>query len=148
MVHTQRRGAESALMSLCKHFKDGLFEALPDLWTHITEPLETPPTPPYNKSQETTPTDHFKIYIFSLVDPSAEAVAKAQSLIDSIQILEIISPSLAPPLHPRVLSLLPRLLCTLHSHFTAVRHMSARAIASLTRVDLHRTMEVQCMEPL
>lgn len=75
--------------------------------------------------------------------PSPEIIAKAQSLINSIQVLEIISLSLAPPLHTKVLSLLPRLLRTLHSPFTAIRHMSARGIASLTKVDLHHTMEVQ-----
>jgi hypothetical protein len=48
VVSTQHRGAESALVSLCRHFKEGLFEALPHLWAHITEPLDAPPTLPDN----------------------------------------------------------------------------------------------------
>ena len=46
VLQCQQRGAESALISLSRHYKDKLFHALPYLWDHMTEPLQTPPTPP------------------------------------------------------------------------------------------------------
>jgi len=42
----QRRGAEMALVQLSQHFKESLFEAVPNLWTHIHSPLTEPPKVP------------------------------------------------------------------------------------------------------
>ena len=74
--------------------------------------------------------------------PPDDVCAQAQSVVASLQALEIMAPSVDPSLKPQLLSLLPLLLTSLCSHFTAVRHMAARCIATLAQVDLHQTMEV------
>ena len=78
---------------------------------------------------------------YPLVPPD-DVCAQAQSVVASLQALEIMAPSVDLSLKPQLLSLLPLLLTTLCSHFTAVRHMAARCIATLAQVDLHQTMEV------
>ena len=72
---------------------------------------------------------------------TSDIISRAQSLISALHILEVIAPSLATPLHVKILSLLPCLLQVLCSPFTAIRHMSARAMCSLIQVDLHHTMQ-------
>ena len=41
----QYRGAESALTAVANHFGPRLFTALPQLWSHVSQPLENLPVP-------------------------------------------------------------------------------------------------------
>lgn len=41
----QRRGAESALTAVASRFGSQLFTALPQLWSHVTQPLQSLPIP-------------------------------------------------------------------------------------------------------
>ena len=43
-LNCQRSGAETALTTLYKHFKESLFESLPHLWDQMTEPLAQLPS--------------------------------------------------------------------------------------------------------
>ena len=47
-----------ALVQLCKHFKDDLFQAVPSLWTHIHQPLTNLPTVASDKDEGTTHGSH------------------------------------------------------------------------------------------
>ncbi|XP_037082092.1 TATA-binding protein-associated factor 172-like [Pollicipes pollicipes] len=68
------------------------------------------------------------------VPPPDHAV---QHLINGLQVTEVIVPALHPDIHHLALSRLDRLRdCLCHGH-KAVRHMAARCLAALARLDLH-----------
>ena len=71
-----------------------------------------------------------------------DVVAGAQAVVNGLQVLEVVTASLHPSLHPQLLSLLPLLLACVRSPFTSVRHLAARCVAAITRVDLHHSMLV------
>ena len=61
---------------------------------------------------------------------------EVNQLVFSLQVLEIIAPSVAQPLLPQILECLPY-LCVLLAHpYKSVRHMSARSIAVLASLDI------------
>jgi len=74
--------------------------------------------------------------------PPDDLLTQAQTVVGSLQVLEIVASAVDPSLKSQLLSLLPLLLTALCSHFTAVRHMAARCITTMAQVDLHHTMEV------
>ena len=69
-------------------------------------------------------------------------MAAAQEVVNGLQVLEVIAPAVSVGLRPHLLSLLPDLLKGLLCPFTAIRHMCARCITTMARVDLHHTMQV------
>lgn len=71
-----------------------------------------------------------------------ELVSSAQSVVNSLQVLEVLAPSLHPTLSTQLFSLLPQLLSSLCSQYTAIRHKAARCFATLAQVQLHHTMQV------
>ena len=70
-------------------------------------------------------------------------ISSAQSVVNSLQVVEVLSPSLHSSLSSELFSLLPRLRLCLCSPYTAIRHMSARCFATLAQVQLHTTMQVK-----
>ena len=104
--------------------------------TTFTALLGTSPLLPHTHTHTHT---HAHIYIHTASPP--DDLMQAQSVVGSLQVLEIVSPSVDLSLRSQFLSLLPFLLIGLCSHFTAVRHMAARCITTLAQVDLHHTME-------
>ena len=72
-----------------------------------------------------------------------DLVVSAQAVVNSLQVLEVITPTLHHSLRPHFLSLFPLLLSCICSPFTAVRHMAARCVATYTLVDLHHSMMVR-----
>ncbi len=65
-----------------------------------------------------------------------------QSVVNSLQVMEVVAPAVDRSLRPQLLSLLPSFLSTLCSRYTTARHMAARVVATMAQVDLHRTMQV------
>ncbi|XP_064406197.1 TATA-binding protein-associated factor 172-like [Halichondria panicea] len=124
----QRHGAESALTSMAGHFASSLFASLPQLWSTITQPLEALVTLQQGNDDGTVLTD----LLSSLV----------QQAVHSLQVLETLAPAIDPALSPRLLGLLSNpLLSCVTSEFTAVRHMAARCVAILSKVDLHVSLQ-------
>lgn len=82
------------------------------------------------------------MYLVFSPEPSEELVAAAQAVVNSLQVLEVVTPALHASLTPQLLSLLPFLLTCLCCSFTAIRHMAARCVAAITQVDLHHCMLV------
>lgn len=119
----QRRGGEAALTALAEHFESSLFSALPQLWSQVTEPLNNLPSLQIGK------------------DPDDRTNSAAQSVINALQVLEVLTPAIHEALKPQMLSLLPLLLKCLVCSFTAIRHMAARCITSFARLHLHHTMQ-------
>ncbi|KAK3159851.1 hypothetical protein QOZ80_1BG0051830 [Eleusine coracana subsp. coracana] len=113
-----RRGSELALKHLCEKFGPSLFEKLPKLWDCLTEFL---------KSVQTE--DDLNVTQLGISCEDKDP----QSLINNIQIVRSITPYLAEPLRPQLLSLLPCILgCLRHPH-VAVRLGAARCITSMAK---------------
>nr|BAD25208.1 putative SNF2 domain-containing protein [Oryza sativa Japonica Group] len=118
-----RRGSELAFKHLCEKFGASLFEKLPKLWDCLTEFLKP----------VKTGDDLMK------EDPSIAQLGRScedkepQSLINNIQVVRSVTPHLAEPLRPQLLSLLPCILgCVRHPH-VAVRLAAARCITSMAK---------------
>jgi TATA-binding protein-associated factor len=117
-----RRGSELAFKHLCEKFGPSLFEKLPKLWDCLTEFLKPVKT-------EDCPKDDTSI---AQLGRSYED-KDPQSLINNIQVVRSITPHLAEPLRPQLLSLLPCILgCVRHAH-VAVRLAAARCITSMAK---------------
>ncbi|KAG2617033.1 hypothetical protein PVAP13_3NG178092 [Panicum virgatum] len=117
-----RRGSELAFKHLCEKFGPSLFEKLPKLWDCLTEFLKPVKT-------EDGPKDDTSI---AQLGRSYED-KDPQSLINNIQVVRSITPHLAEPLRPQLLSLLPCILgCVRHPH-VAVRLAAARCITSMAK---------------
>ena len=74
---------------------------------------------------------------------SEDLVAAAQDVVSGLQVLEAMAPAVSPALRPQLLALLPSLLRGLLCPFTAIRHMCARCISAMAKVDLHHTLQVR-----
>ena len=123
-LNSQRRGGEATLTSLAKHFGVQLFTSLPQLWSYISQPLQSLPVPSPNQTEL-----------------SEDLVAAAQDVVSGLQVLEAMAPAVSPALRPQLLALLPSLLRGLLCPFTAIRHMCARCISAMAKVDLHHTLQ-------
>ncbi|XP_006646908.1 TATA-binding protein-associated factor BTAF1 isoform X1 [Oryza brachyantha] len=118
-----RRGSELAFKHLCEKFGASLFEKLPKLWDCLTEFLK-----PVKAGDD-----------LMKEDPNIAQLGRSyedkepQSLINNIQVVRSITPHLAEPLRPQLLSLLPCILgCVRHPH-VAVRLAAARCITSMAK---------------
>ncbi|CAL4887597.1 unnamed protein product [Urochloa decumbens] len=117
-----RRGSELAFKHLCEKFGPSLFEKLPKLWDCLTEFLKPVKT---EDGQRNVTTIAQLGRSYEDKDP--------QSLINNIQVARSITPHLAEPLRPQLLSLLPCILgCVRHPH-VAVRLAAARCITSMAK---------------
>ncbi|XP_022646196.1 TATA-binding protein-associated factor 172-like isoform X2 [Varroa destructor] len=158
---TQRRGAVLAFGEIGGVFGERLFEDLPTVWEAIAALLLKEST--FGKVEITTtsyqqqlePTDLSKsgrnktspnllTNLEASTSPSSSntttTLATVRGLIESLQTLEVLTPSVHKKLHPELRRLLPRLdLCSRHP-LAAVRHMAARCIASLAAVDTSATV--------
>ena len=79
-----------------------------------------------------------------------EGLAKAEDLIQSLQVLEVMASSIHSSLHGQLLDLLPTLCFLLENPFRAVRHMGSRCLAALGAIDADRvlTMVVEKVIPM
>ncbi|XP_066592225.1 TATA-binding protein-associated factor 172 [Prorops nasuta] len=119
-ARTRRRGATLALTAIADQFGPNLSKRLPQLWELIL-----PKTLREEESNE------------SNQDCSHEEVNR---LINGLQVLEVMAPSLDKSLLPPAIQCLPR-LCHLLAHpYKAVRHMASRCIAVLASLDIAKTM--------
>ncbi|XP_068631717.1 TATA-binding protein-associated factor 172 [Battus philenor] len=119
LLRIQRRGATLALTSLTKHFGNELPEKLPKLWEFITEP-------------------------FAKVLSDGELVAQepeaAEELISRLQVVEAVSGHVGAELWPQLLGGVRACAALCRGLYTALRHMGARALASLAARDPHAVM--------
>ncbi|XP_045535589.1 TATA-binding protein-associated factor 172 [Papilio machaon] len=119
LLSIQRRGATLALTSLTRHFGDELPDKLPKLWEFITEP-------------------------FAKVMTDAELVAQepeaAEELISRLQVVEAVGARVGDALWPRLLGGARACAALCRAHYTALRHMAARALAALAARDPHAVM--------
>ncbi|XP_025098082.1 TATA-binding protein-associated factor 172-like isoform X2 [Pomacea canaliculata] len=109
----QRLGSEVALTTICEHFGATVPEQVPELWNICMQSLEN--------SNSHTP------------DDTAEPITEAhQEIVNSLQLLEVVIPTLNPKLLGQVMDHLTVLCNYLHHISTAIRHMAARVIAVLS----------------
>ena len=113
-LQIMRRGARSALVSIIKHFGPRVSSDLSDLWNSVTEDIRV----------NCRPSD----------------LQSVQSLIQSLQVLEVITKSLDPQLQQELKTLLDPLTTCLESSFSAVRHMAGRCFGSIVSVIPDETM--------
>ncbi|KAH6823556.1 ROOT GROWTH DEFECTIVE 3 [Perilla frutescens var. hirtella] len=126
-----RRGSELALKYLCMKFGGSLFDKLPKIWHCLVEVLK-----PCNH-EGLTPEDE------KLIDQSISSVNDPQTLINNIQVVRSIAPSLEISLRPKLLTLLPCIFrCVRHSHI-AVRLAASRCITAMAK-----SMTLDVMGPL
>ncbi|KAG0420613.1 hypothetical protein HPB47_003393 [Ixodes persulcatus] len=110
----QRRGAVTALSLATESFGANLPERLPSLWEAAFHPL----------SQD------------------AIRAADAAALSTSLQLLEVVGPSLHPNLSPQLESVLGPLCSALEHGSPWVRHLSSRCLGMLARVCTGPTMSL------
>ncbi|KAK7113585.1 hypothetical protein V1264_012846 [Littorina saxatilis] len=108
---TQRLGSEAALTTICGHFGNTLPQQLPDLWATCAQPLQS--------SAPSTETDQ-------------RASETHQELVNALQLLETVTPTLHSDLLNQVLDQMDTLSGHLHHISTSVRHMAARVFAVLS----------------
>ncbi|XP_074648298.1 TATA-binding protein-associated factor 172-like [Tubulanus polymorphus] len=110
----QRRGATLALTTIVQHFGSDLREKLPCIWQTMSEKLLGSKEKDLSEYRDN---DEF-----------------AQELINSLQVLEIISPTINTALTNQLMELLGILGKCLSHPYTSVRHMSARCIGVLCKI--------------
>ncbi|XP_054284779.1 TATA-binding protein-associated factor 172-like [Macrosteles quadrilineatus] len=125
LARVQRRGATAALTSIAVRLGPDVPTKLPRLWESVLTHL-----------QDTVGAATFDVKSAIHNDSSAE------DLVSSMQVLEVVSPSLHSTLLPQVLPVLDQLCELLQHPYKAVRHMSARCVATLSALDTPRVMEV------
>eukprot|EP00124_Ichthyophonus_hoferi_P002688 Ihof_evm3s194 gene=Ihof_evmTU3s194 len=116
------RGAEFSLQALANYFQDRLLTDLPFFWTNLSTPIATVLGPSFDPSAHST-------------DQEA-----AQSLVNSLQPIRSVVPSLHSSLHPLILELLPCLFMGLRHPYKAVRYMCATNIAVMCQTILVPSM--------
>ncbi|GAB6025941.1 btaf1 RNA polymerase II, B-TFIID transcription factor-associated, 170kDa [Chamberlinius hualienensis] len=132
----QRRGAQFAISEIAVHFGDQLPEKVSVLWELIWEPLRKINPDEYCSNDLSNDDD------------------AAQELVSSLQVLEVIGPFLDINLHNHLTAKLLHVCCCLDHPYTAVRHMAARCLGTLSKIVTRSTMEVvvekllPCLEDL
>ncbi|XP_048575409.1 TATA-binding protein-associated factor 172 isoform X2 [Nematostella vectensis] len=123
VLAVQRRGADFALIRLAKHFGAALPSSVPKLWEHMITPLET--------MSNTTDKD---------LESFRGADASAQTLVNALQVLEVLAPVIPDKLQEMAVSRLPMLIQSLQHPYCAVRHMAARCLGVLSTVATHPSL--------
>ena len=122
MQELQRRGATMVLEAVAKHFGAQLPEKVAFIW-ELMERIVT-------WTKENHP-DY---------STDADGCSKAEEMIQSLQIVEVIATSTDSSLHPKLMDMLPALCDLLQHPFRAVRHMSSRCLAALGSLDSDRVL--------
>eukprot|EP00794_Sanderia_malayensis_P009222 gene9222-10196_t len=120
----QTRGGSVALSTIARHCGASLLDQLPSLWDtvfqSVRDSVSRHPLDPQTLSKDS---EH------------------VQSLILSLQVLEVIATSLSTTLQQKLNELLQPLLQTLQYPFTSLRHMISRALGVLSQVNTMETMQ-------
>ncbi|CAH1116110.1 unnamed protein product [Phaedon cochleariae] len=122
----QRRGATAALVAVARHFGRSLPASMPKLWEEMAGRLVEAVDP-------------------LAFDPAAAVGkdAEAERIVWALQVLEVTSSDLHASLLPDLMTQCLGRLCVLLSHpYRAVRHLAARCLAALARLDSVRAMEM------
>lgn len=128
-LETQRTGGECGLSAICRAFGANVPVKLPQLINdRIIIPLKT-----YFPGL-TTPLSDAK-------SGSSLSVELIQEIVNSMQILEKIIEHLHPDTHALMLALLPNIAMGIQHELTAVRHVTARLIASMAVVCEDKVMQ-------
>ncbi|CAN8008171.1 unnamed protein product, partial [Ixodes pacificus] len=160
----QRRGAVTALSLAAESFGADLPERLPSLWEAAFRPLsqdavrgewQPPRDAAFLAADMTTelsadmPRTCSKRVCFKCMcasnlsaDSSHTTTADAAALSTSLQLLEVVGPSLHPNLSPQLESVLGPLCSALEHGSPWVRHLSSRCLGMLARVCTGPTMSL------
>lgn len=123
----QRTGAAYALSHICQYFGEQLPVKLPIIWDLLFSFLEKIVN---------------EAYVEKVCVTVEELEANHNALIGSLQLLEVVAASIHSSLHEKLFSIIEKLaLLTRHS-LKAVRHLTARCLATLAQVDANRVMVV------
>ncbi|XP_061645267.1 TATA-binding protein-associated factor 172 isoform X2 [Phyllopteryx taeniolatus] len=130
----QRRGAEFSLTTIARHFGINLTKSLPYLWENTVGPLRTA----VNEN-----------HVIDRQIQLERGDAAAQELVNSLQVLEVMTGAMSHELKPLLLEHLPHLFTCLQHPYTAVRHMAARCVGVLSKISMLETMDVflECVLP-
>uniref|UniRef100_T1PLY8 TATA-binding protein-associated factor 172 n=1 Tax=Musca domestica TaxID=7370 RepID=T1PLY8_MUSDO len=122
----QRIGSACAIVKLCQHFGNKLMQKLP-----IFEQLI------FNKIQQfMTAFPKMELLKNLVID-----VGQTNDVMTALQLLEVAAPHVHSDLHDRFFELLPALGSLIGHPLKAVRHMSARCVATLASLDPCRVMD-------
>ncbi|XP_065826869.1 TATA-binding protein-associated factor 172-like isoform X2 [Oscarella lobularis] len=113
----QYKGARLALLEIATHFGSNVPSSLPKLWESFESGLQDS--------------------LESLQDSS-----QAQLLVNTLQIIEAVTPSLHKDLHSQLINLLSPLCSCISCPFTAVRHLAARCFSAFASVVPKEALEV------
>ncbi|XP_013387250.1 TATA-binding protein-associated factor 172-like [Lingula anatina] len=118
----QRRGATFAITTIAENMASDLPNKVPTLWDNTIKPISV-----INESG---------------LDASSLGSDEntAQELLHSLQVMEMVGPSLHRQLQAQILQKLPALTVCLQHPFTALRHMAARCLGMLSKLDTVETM--------
>ncbi|KAJ3082443.1 TATA-binding protein-associated factor mot1 [Quaeritorhiza haematococci] len=140
-----RRGAEMSLQELCRRFGPRVLEVCGKLWELMATPLKDFEFA--DGDAEHTATNGSPIMAETGVrdPPGCEKVKTdhtyAQEVVDSLQMISTVSPSMDRSLHVSLKSLLPSISRTLRSPLAIVRSAGARCIACLCNVTTSPAMQ-------
>ncbi|PIA13088.1 hypothetical protein COEREDRAFT_17765 [Coemansia reversa NRRL 1564] len=133
------RGAERALVAMAQLFGADLLRVAPRLWACVSEPLGAVYGVPVSSDENKSPAADVPSKVGHLPTPTTDTDVQPdgpqpQAVIDALRVLLVLAPALHPTLHDQLLEALSWALQALSSHFAAVRHVAARAVAELSCV--------------
>ncbi|KAJ2617064.1 TATA-binding protein-associated factor mot1 [Coemansia sp. RSA 1365] len=133
------RGAERALVAVAQLFGADLLRVAPRLWACVAEPLGSVYGAPGPSEEDKSRAVDVPSKLGQPPTPATDIDVQPdgpqpQAVIDALRVLLVLAPALHPKLHDQLLEALSWALQALSSHFAAVRHVAARAVAELSCV--------------
>ncbi|KAG9295858.1 hypothetical protein G9A89_006597 [Geosiphon pyriformis] len=126
-----RRGAETALRQFATQFGPKLFKVLPKLWSCMHSALDAVFL--NDKGDQKSEED---------INCALNANDPGQEAIDSLQVLQTLTPVVHESLYPEITDLLPRIVKAAQCHFSVIRHVAARCFATIANVITIPSMQI------
>ncbi|KAI1306108.1 TATA-binding protein-associated factor mot1 [Mortierella claussenii] len=111
-----RRGAVAAFTEFAERFGSDLFTTVPKVWECMSSPLLS------------------AFALGPIAEPTDLSADEWHDIIDALEIIRTLVPSLNVKLYPSIEELLPHIATALLSPFTVVRHAAAKCLATICNV--------------
>ncbi|CAG8444968.1 8385_t:CDS:10 [Ambispora gerdemannii] len=126
-----RRGAETALRQFATQFGPDLFQVVPKLWNCIHSSL-------YSVFVKGNGEEKSEEEINSRLNSNESG----QDVIDSLQVLQILTPVVHESLYSKITELLPQIVKAVQCKYSVIRYVAARCFATIANVITIPSMQI------
>ncbi|CAG8530565.1 8145_t:CDS:10 [Ambispora leptoticha] len=126
-----RRGAETALRQFASQFGPNLFQVVPKLWNCIHSSLHAV----FVKGNGEEKNEEE-------INSKLNATDAGQDVIDSLQVLQILTPAVHESLHSKITELLPQIIKAVQCKYSVIRYVAARCFATIANVVTIPSMQI------